>query len=143
MLADGTYASQSAHGGAAEVLAPHIALARQVFFYFPKENLWIIIMILFISFHLFIDVEFPSPIPLLSSQFPLRSLVLAGDYFLACSVANCLVKLVLKTKKFDVKESIKNSIQVFFLFYFFILFYFPPFSLSPFPPSLLPPLPPQ
>ncbi len=70
VLADGTYATQSAH--VVEVLAPHIALAR---------------------------------------QHPLRSLLLSGDYFLACSLANCLTKLALKTRSFDLKDNIKNSIQ--------------------------------
>ena len=70
VLADGTYASQSAH--VAEILAPHVALAR---------------------------------------QFPLRALLLGGDFFLGCSLANCLTKLALKVRHFQLKENIKNSIQ--------------------------------
>jgi len=70
VLADGTYASQSAHS--IEVITPNVAIAR---------------------------------------QYPLRGLLLAGDFFLGCSLANCLTKLVLKTRNFDLKNTIKNSIQ--------------------------------
>mmetsp|Transcript_28854 Transcript_28854/g.80675 ORF Transcript_28854/g.80675 Transcript_28854/m.80675 type:complete len:965 (-) Transcript_28854:156-3050(-) len=45
----------------------------------------------------------------LGRKHPLRRVILSGDYFAACSLANCLTKMALRLRALDMKEAVKNA----------------------------------